>query len=864
MADIRLKRKLDDVATKLGNPNISGDQLFVVFKNSQKKYTNEKLVQIAKQYVKPCLLDSDKLFQQFEVTVKKQTSSPIDALAQMLNSATIVSNTKIQSQKPQVPTKPSNLNIESKLSIKSDFIESPALCSTRVDLNTPEIVVSEIKEKLAQATQQSNHQTSRSSSNPYIRQSLNSSGGNVIQARKIATTSPVLLNMNPIPTWTFAFNDEVILPFQMKMPRPIIGLPASAQERQIINELLYTLIGINGSLIVPKLKIATYNSREEYALATQWHESRSIAVEFELNEQITDSIKDILKDILPLANYYFKLQYFIENSRTTESGQVLQALSAALSKLIDDYYSTIAQLESLHLRNELNLQKLLYYLRPIIQTMETITRTCGNLQEQNLRGGNVLTNLHDAISLFSGDRNSQQILIHLTQQASEPYMEILRLWIFRGIIQDPQSEFFVEDSEKDVQSIEKNEDYFNEFWEKRYSLKSEKVPRFLEKQANIILRTGKYLNIVRECGKRVTFTHSGERLKFSHTDEQTYVNLITDAYTFASKALMDLIINDHDLMGNLLSVKRYFLLQQGDFIVQFMDACEHELMKSVDKVIPMRLENLLELTLRMSSAKHDKYQDNLSTALMPFDIFTQMSKIIKSYANEPEDEVDYDYDSNLTGIECFSFDFKTGWPITIILNQLTISKYQIIFRQLFYLKHVENFLCRVWIANNNAKKFDHNTSEQYRSAFTLRQRMMNAIQNLEYYMMIEVIEPVWHLFMQQINKAKNFDDVLTYHEDFLDKILRNCMLKEPDILKCIMKMCSLCIEFCKFIEKESSNTETFSEKVTRFDMLFTQQTVSLLKKIHDMAEKNHSEKYVSLIYRINFNNFYSDKLNSCH
>jgi gamma-tubulin complex component 2 len=106
----------------------------------------------------------------------------------------------------------------------------------------------------------------------------------------------------------------------------------------------------------------------------------------------------------------------------------------------------------------------------------------------------------------------------------------------------------------------------------------------------------------------------------------------------------------------------------------------------------------------------------------------------------------------------------------------------------------------VWIANNNAKKFDQRTSEQYRSAFTLRQRMMSAIQNLEYYMMVEVIEPEWHNFMEKINKAQNFDDVLAHHDDFLDKCLKNCMLTEPDILKCIFKMCTLCIGFCEFIE----------------------------------------------------------------
>lgn len=619
--------------------------------------------------------------------------------------------------------------------------------------------------------------------------------------------SPVI--NNSLSTWNFSFVDDPVLSLQAKMSKTIIGLPASAQERTVITELLSTLVGINGTLIAPKMKSIPYDTKNDYSMLHHWTDSKISIVEFELNEQIQESIRDIVLDILPLANFYFQIQNFVEVARASESGQVLQALSAAISKVVTDYYGTISQLEFMHIKQELNLHKLLFYLRPIIQTMETITKVCNMLHAHNVRGGNVLTRLHDNIALYSGDKNSQEILIYLTQKAAEPYMEILKLWIFDGVILDPNGEFLVEDNEKECQNPEQNENYFDDYWEKRYVIRNEKIPRFLEKQADVILRTGKYLNVVRECGKRIASNQSQTSLKFSHTDEQNYVNIISNAYAFASKALLELIMDDNDLMGHLLSVKRYFLLQQGDFIVQFMDACEGELTNNVDDVIPMRLENLLELTLRLSSAKHDKYQDDLFTTLLPFDIVTQMAKIIKQDGDTDEDD-DCNDCSTLKGIECFTFGYNVHWPLSIVLNQLTISKYQLIFRQLFYCKHVENYLCRVWIANKSAKKFDHETSELYRAAFTLRQRMMSCIQNLEYYMMIEVIEPVWHVFMQQMAKAKNIDDVLAFHEDFLDHCLKNCMLTHTELLKRIVSVCNTCISFCQFIEV--SQTVLFSPK----------------------------------------------------
>lgn len=59
------------------------------------------------------------------------------------------------------------------------------------------------------------------------------------------------------------------------------------------------------------------------------------------------------------------------------------------------------------------------------------------------------------------------------------------------------------------------------------------------------------------------------------------------------------------------SIKRYFLMDQGDFFVHFMDLTEEELKKPVDDITPPRLEALLELALRMSTANTDPFKDDL-------------------------------------------------------------------------------------------------------------------------------------------------------------------------------------------------------------------------------------------------------------
>lgn len=104
-----------------------------------------------------------------------------------------------------------------------------------------------------------------------------------------------------------------------------------------------------------------------------------------------------------------------------------------------------------------------------------------------------------------------------------------------------------------------------------------------------------------------------------------YRPLLEKAHAFASKTLLDLLVKDRDLIGHLRSVKHYFLLDQGDFIVQFMDLCEKELLQNVNQVEPARLESLLELAQRTSAANTDPYKDNVGVELLPYDLIFQVS-----------------------------------------------------------------------------------------------------------------------------------------------------------------------------------------------------------------------------------------------
>jgi gamma-tubulin complex component 2 len=632
---------------------------------------------------------------------------------------------------------------------------------------------------------------------------------------------------------------------------PLGAIPACSQESILLEDILCCLEGAEGDYIVPDPLQSLYEART-----------------FSISESVDPSLRELTKQILPLASHYSMVMRFIQEKSHFEYGQVNHALTAAMNSLIKDYMVLVAQLETANRKGNFSLHKLWFFIQPTLHTMEILANIASTISKSGATGGKVLSLLHERTTSYTGDTTGQELCLFLTQKACAPYMEILEKWMYKGIICDPYEEFLVEDNEI-IQLEELPLDYSADYWEKRYKIRRERIPVFLERVADVILRTGKYLNVIRQCGKNLKYPHA-EEIVYT-IKERKYVEAIEKAYHFASKTLLNLLMQEYDLLGRLRSVKHYFLLDQGDFIVQFMDSCESELSKNIDDIVPTRLGPLLELALRTSAANGDPYKDDMRTELLPYDLMFQMFKILSI---ETHEEKEYRLPSDklhLLGLESFCFGYEVKWPVSLVLNRKAIACYQMIFRHLFYCKHVERLLCRVWICNKVAKSFALRAAKTYASAFALRQRMLNCVQNLEYYMMVEVIEPSWVTFLASINKVNNVDDVLTCHSDFLAICLKDCMLTDPTLLRTVNKLLAVCVQFCHFIQETpvpspepqvsmTADSDSFEQSIAKFNLQFSAVVVGLLRKISEPNREESSGKLLNVFYRLNFNTFYTEQL----
>lgn len=470
------------------------------------------------------------------------------------------------------------------------------------------------------------------------------------------------------------------------------SMPLQMQQQAVVEDLLYLMMGVDGRYIHSEALPDSHSIRQ-----------------FSVDRTLDVSLQALVNRILPICSQYSVVSRFIEEKSKFVHGMVNQALCAAMGALVKEYLVIVAQLEHQFRIDQLTLQKLWYYVQPCMRTLEILSRIAVAINRGACRGGKTLTHLHNVTCSYIGDARSQELCLHLTQAACKPYFETLEKWIYRGVITDPYQEFMIEEHEL-YRKDRLHEEYNDAYWERRYTVLQENIPSFLEQVAEKVLRTGKYLNVIRECGKEVEYPEAREA-RYT-IQERQYVEQIEKAYGYASKKLLDMMIEEQDLMGYLRSIKHYFLLDQGDLLVHFMDMAQEELYKPMSDILPTRLESLLELALHTSLADFDPYKENVQPILVPYDLITQLFYIM---AIQPEG-VGPDAippppimrpdptEVSLSGLEAFSLDYSVKWPLSLVISRKCLFKYQMLFRHLFYCKHVERQLCATWSSHKVAKR----------------------------------------------------------------------------------------------------------------------------------------------------------------
>uniref|UniRef100_A0A0D9ZMS2 Gamma-tubulin complex component n=1 Tax=Oryza glumipatula TaxID=40148 RepID=A0A0D9ZMS2_9ORYZ len=553
----------------------------------------------------------------------------------------------------------------------------------------------------------------------------------------------------------------------------VIGSYAvSVQELLVIDDLLSALVGIEGRYI----SIKRVRGKEGYVV-------------FQIDSSMDLALQELTRRIFPLCEDFVLVYHFVESRSHFKSGLVNHALAAALRAFLLDYQAMVAQLEHQFRLGRLSVQGLWFFCQRMMSSLNALAVLVEKAISNNTSGSATLNLLQSQAKAMAGDSAVRSLLEKMTECASAAYLRMLERWVYEGVIDDPYGEFFIAEN-KSLQKESLTQDYDAKYWQQRYSLK-DGIPSFLTNVAATILTTGKYLNVMRECEYTVQVPLSESSKLMGFGSNHQYLECIKSAYDFASGELLTLMKDKYDLIGKLRSLKRYLLLDQGDFLVHFMDIAREELTKKPEEISVEKLQSLVDIALRSTAAASDPSHEDLTCCVERSSLLKKLSTLKDLDCAYPSDKlvaagVDHPMPLSVTGLETFCLSYKVQWPLSLVISRKALTKYQLIFRLLFHCKH-------------GFRSVKILGTPVLRSSILCRS-MLKFVNSLLHYLTFEVLEPNWHLMHDRLQTARSIDEVIQIHDFFLQKCLKECLLLLPELLVKIEKLKAVCLQYATSIQ----------------------------------------------------------------
>lgn len=646
------------------------------------------------------------------------------------------------------------------------------------------------------------------------------------------------------------------------------------QERVVLDDLLYVFLGFEGQYI---------RFRDNYNPADE--KERLNGPPFDPLPGLDPSLKDLTSSMLSMATHHCALQAFVEVQSREEFGSVNHALCAAIRNLLKDFLILVAQLEMKILNDPaFTLHQMHIAVIPTMQCLAQLYSLAqellkknslleedlddsiddfdpdniierlkeggdllpGSLSQKKCIGGNVLGLLTRRLSTFSGDPAARRILEMLLRESSRPYMVMLNEWLHHGGINDPHSEFLIGERAS-IKRERLDEDYTDEYWEKRYYIREKEIPPQLEAVKDKVLLAGKYLNVVRECGG---VNVSSKIVDTPATfDDPRFLDNVNNAYSFANKELLHLLLTKNSLRSRLRSMKHYFFQDRAEFFLYFLELSESELRKKHKDVNIGKLQSLLDLVLHQpgSIAVADPFKDDVRVKLNSVGLTQWLIRVVNvqgmdqdnpdsmmdqyktpaaaqtASVEKPRKDRREDEEKEIIGFDALELDYTVPFPLSLIISRKTVMRYQLIFRYTLALRHLETQLVGCWATHSKEKAWIHKSSDRRfelwkRRVWTLRSRMLVFVQQMLFFATAEVIEPNWQKLMVKVDDAEReemeeepepglrtkskptVDELMQDHVDMLDSCMKDLGLTQAKLLRLHAKLMTGCGMFAAYVE----------------------------------------------------------------
>lgn len=240
-------------------------------------------------------------------------------------------------------------------------------------------------------------------------------------------------------------------------------------------------------------------------------------------------------------------------------------------------------------------------------------------------------------------------------------------------------------------------------------------------------------------------------------DVAKHEQIIDEIKNYISKRLSEIAINQADLVQQLKLIKDFYLIGRGELFLEFIK--QTSAIKSTGRVTEKIVR---DITRAFHSAAHSV---NVIDDLEQFSLSIPIADEIDTTSTLST----YDYDSN-DYLQFIELKYKVKWPLQLLFSPKVIDRYNDMFRFLLQIKKIQYELHMVWCQHREQKLTKNHELRQF------RHKLMYLIDNLQYYLQVDVLEDQFTILMNAVQQSNDFEHIKRTHIIFQANILSLCFL----------------------------------------------------------------------------------------
>ncbi|KAJ4427759.1 hypothetical protein ANN_25412 [Periplaneta americana] len=595
------------------------------------------------------------------------------------------------------------------------------------------------------------------------------------------------------------------------------------------------------------------------------------------------------------------------------NGVYLQAFCNGLKEVLTPYDKDIVDLEEKALKDPyFPLLAIVSKVEEYSKLFEVLNYIIKQISEQNIHGCQILDFLHrEMVANVDVVKESLKCII---QCCHFVFFKQLSSWLLYGQLIDNYAEFFIQRVSENARdqaastsasqaslSSQEISDSFSEMrrsisegshkYEIQYNmLPSYIIPSLAQKilfigetilmfgceprdRSEAMFVTSKFVTSI--WGDReVEFYRKLQNLQamknFSRTEFEKTVDEFRSCVT---EHLWKFAVEEAELFQQLKLMKDFFLLGRGELFLEFIRKGSPVLQNSPVGTSTRDVNQAFHIAARKISINDD--------------VIDKFSFTLPGKGHVETDDIKGSW-------HLLILNYKVSWPLHLLFDDAVLDSYNHLFCFLLRIKKTQLELHDVWRSHMQSKTRWHvfHTSraalqgderpvpthttisvgslrKSDHAVWHLRNRLMFLVDNLQYYLQVDVLESQFALFQSAVQATKDFEEIQKAHALFQANILSQTFLlfdrgssgsaaKSNPVQSILAKFLDLCEKFCSKISSWGSSLK--ETELCELEMMVKEHEClveCLLQLLTSLSLHPCGSHLSQLLLRLDFNRWFS-------